>query len=74
MLNHTLDSSNEHSFAAEAGYTQDQAVFVTAYRDRQSASFKKTSGSLAWNSYAWFQAEPNGIWILKHGDYFLENL
>ncbi len=42
-------------------------IVVTAYRDRDSAGFKKTISGLAWNSFAWFVSEPENILILRNG-------
>lgn len=47
--------------ATDAGFDWRQVAFVTAYLDRSQGAFKKTVDSLAWNSFAWFAAEPDGI-------------
>ena len=44
--------------AFEAGFASENVAFVTAFLDRGSASFRKTVGTLAWGSYAWFASEP----------------
>jgi hypothetical protein len=44
----------------------DQIAFVTAFFDRDHAAFKRTVGALAWQSFAWFVAEPDHL-ILLHG-------
>lgn len=41
-----------------AGFPEDHIAFVTAYKDRSRAEFKKTVDVLAWGSYAWFESEP----------------
>lgn len=51
----------------KAGYDRSQILFVSAYADRQSPGFKKTVSHLAWNSFAWFISEPDGLFILKDG-------
>lgn len=51
----------------DAGFSAEQAAFVTAFRDRSHGAFKKTVNSLAWNSFAWFMAEPSQIMILRDG-------
>lgn len=49
----------------DAGFPIEHVAFVTAYRDRSSAPFKKTVDSLAWGSYAWFMAEPDGLFTIS---------
>ena len=51
----------------EAGFSRHQAAFLSAYRDRESAGFKKTVSGLAWGSFAWFMSEPDKIVILRDG-------
>lgn len=45
----------------DAGFPLEHVAFVTAYLDRSVAPFRKTVASLAWGSYAWFVAEPEGL-------------
>ncbi|MXR70306.1 restriction endonuclease [Shewanella sp. JBTF-M18] len=40
---------------------ESQAVFVTAYADREDRAFKKTFSVLAWQSFAWCMSEPDKI-------------
>jgi len=40
---------------------------VTAYLDRGAAAFRKTVPELAWNSFAWFAAEPDHIIAFRQG-------
>lgn len=40
---------------------ESQAVFVTAYVDREDKAFKKTFSVLAWQSFAWCMSEPEKI-------------
>jgi len=47
-----------------AGFSQSNVTFVTAYQDR-NAIFSKTVSSLAWGSFAWFASEPNQIIVLS---------
>ena len=47
--------------ATDAGLSNEQVTFLTAYEDRDSRSVKATLGSLAWNSFAWFTTEPDRI-------------
>jgi len=42
-------------------------AYVTAYFDRGGAAFKKTVDALAWDSYAWFVSEPDGLIELSTG-------
>lgn len=51
------------TIAKKAGFETENVTFLTAYLDRGSASFKKTVGSLAWGSYAWFASEPDNLII-----------
>lgn len=50
-----------------AGFKRKQVAFVTAYRDRESAGFRKTVSGLAWDSFAWFVSEPEHIVFLRDG-------
>jgi BsuBI/PstI restriction endonuclease domain/BsuBI/PstI restriction endonuclease HTH domain len=47
--------------AKDAGFPTEHLAFVTAYLDRSQPNFRKTVGSLAWGSYAWFVSEPDGL-------------
>lgn len=53
------------SIAKGAGFQTENVAFLTAYLDRGAASFKKTIGSLAWGSYAWFASEPDNLIIFS---------
>ena len=55
------------TIAAEAGFTEDQVAFVTAYSDRDDAAFKGSVGELAWRSFVWFMSEPEHI-VAFHRD------
>ncbi len=44
-----------------AGFPKEHIAFVTAYKDRSRAEFKKTVDVLAWGSYAWFESEPERL-------------
>lgn len=44
-----------------AGFPEEHIAFVTAYKDRSRAEFKKTVDVLAWGSYAWFESEPESL-------------
>lgn len=47
---------------------ESQAVFVTAYADREDKAFKKTFSVLAWQSFAWCMTEPDKIIGLHEKD------
>ncbi|HEV7311337.1 BsuBI/PstI family type II restriction endonuclease [Sphingopyxis sp.] len=44
-----------------AGFADEQIAFLTAYKDRESAGFRKTVSQLAWGSCAWFMSEPEQL-------------
>ena len=48
-----------------ANISPDRIAFVTAYRDRAEPAFKRTFGSIAWNTLVWFMAEPDHILMLR---------
>lgn len=52
----------------EAGFSEEQVAFVTAYADRDDAAFKGTVSELVWRSFAWFMSEPDHIMVLHQGD------
>ncbi len=45
----------------EAGFKSEQAAFVTAFADRDTAAFRKAVADLAWGSFAWCLSEPDHI-------------
>ena len=47
--------------ASPMGYTPEDAVFVTAYRDRGAKPVPKAIRELAWGSFAWFMSEPDNL-------------
>jgi BsuBI/PstI restriction endonuclease domain len=49
------------------GFPSEHLAFVTAYRDRSGAAFKKTVDALAWCSFAWFLSEPDHLVQLYAG-------
>ncbi|HTG31949.1 MAG TPA: BsuBI/PstI family type II restriction endonuclease [Thermoanaerobaculia bacterium] len=51
--------------AKGAQISAERIAFVTAYRDRNEAAFKKTFGTIAWNTLVWFMAEPDHVVILR---------
>ena len=56
-----------YALTDEAGFERSHVAFLTAYRDRESAGFRKTVSGLAWASFAWFVSEPDNIIILRDG-------
>jgi hypothetical protein len=50
-----------------AGFPDSSVAFVSAYLDRSQAAFRKTVAELAWNSFAWFAAEPEHIVAFRQG-------
>ena len=55
------------SVATEAGFSENQVAFLTAYADRDDAAFKASVSELAWRSFAWFMSEPDHIVALHRG-------
>ncbi|MGD0108231.1 MAG: BsuBI/PstI family type II restriction endonuclease [Rhodopila sp.] len=53
--------------ASAMGYEPEDAIFVTAYRDRGSRPVPKALRELAWNSFAWFMSEPDHLVQLHNG-------
>ena len=53
--------------ATEAGFSENQVAFVTAYADRDDAAFKASVSELAWRLFAWFMSEPDHIVVLCGG-------
>ena len=53
--------------AKEAGFSERQVAFVTAYEDRDDPAFRHSVSVLAWRSFAWFRSEPNHIMVLHRG-------
>jgi hypothetical protein len=51
--------------AQGASIASERIAFVSAYRDRGESAFKKTFGSIAWNTLVWFLAEPDHILMLR---------
>jgi hypothetical protein len=51
-----------------AKFQDSQVAFVNAFLDRTQGAFKKAVPDLAWQSFAWFVAEPDHIAFLKEGE------
>ena len=54
------------TIATEAGFSEGQVAFLTAYADRDDAAFKASVSELAWRSFSWFMSEPDRI-VMLHG-------
>ena len=52
--------------ASPRDYQPEDALFVTAYRDRQAPPVARAMRQLAWGSFAWFMSEPDHI-VQFHG-------
>jgi hypothetical protein len=53
--------------ARNAGFEERNLAFLTAFRDRGAAAFKKAVSDLAWGTFIWFMAEPDRLMILREG-------
>lgn len=53
--------------ASPMGYKPEDAVFVTAYRDRGAKPVPKAIRELAWGSFAWFMSEPGNLLQFHNG-------
>ena len=52
-------------FAEGTRIAPQRIAFVTAYSDRSAPSFRKTFGTVAWNTLVWLMAEPDRIVVLR---------
>jgi hypothetical protein len=50
---------------SEYKISQRHVLFVTAFLDRAESAFRKAISNLAWDSFAWFAAEPENIIALN---------
>lgn len=55
------------AIATEAGFSEDQVAFLSAYADRDDTAFKASVSELAWRSFVWFMSEPDQILLLHRG-------
>ena len=60
-INDTKKDGLMHLIKKSTKLKESQAVFVTAYADREDKAFKKTFSVLAWQSFAWCMSEPDKI-------------
>jgi hypothetical protein len=47
--------------ASPLAYSPQDAIFVTAYKDRAARPAARAIRDLAWGSFAWFMSEPEHI-------------
>jgi hypothetical protein len=50
-----------------AGFAREHVAFLSAYSDRASSGYRKTVSQLAWNTFAWFAAEPEQLIVMRDG-------
>jgi hypothetical protein len=55
------------AFAESGGYRPNQLLFVTAFLDRAERAFRRLVSEIAWDSYAWFVAEPDQLLHFQPG-------
>ncbi|MEN3754926.1 BsuBI/PstI family type II restriction endonuclease [Mangrovibacter sp. SLW1] len=55
--------------AADAGFSNKNIAFLTAFMDRGAPAFKKAVTELAWGSYAWFVSEPGNLIDMSDGKF-----
>lgn len=55
--------------ATGAGFTKEHLLFVTAFSDRDSPAFKKAVSTLARDSFAWFESEPDLLLVMKEREH-----
>lgn len=48
-----------------AKFSSESVFYVTAFADRAKPAFRKLVSELAWNSFAWFAAEPASLICLR---------
>ena len=53
--------------ASPRKYRPEDAVFVTAYADRDATAARRTMHALAWRSFAWFLSDPEKLIQLHDG-------
>jgi hypothetical protein len=49
----------------QAGFNPDDGVFLTAYLDKVSSTYRSSAHELAWRSFAWFVSEPDCLLQLR---------
>lgn len=56
------------SLAEEAGFRPSHLAFLTAFRSKTDAAFRKLSSDIAWGSFVWFASEPDAILYFRRDD------
>ena len=54
------------SWAGARGFQPERCRFVTVYRSRSEPIFRRTVGTLAWDSLVWLADEPTRVLRLEH--------
>lgn len=53
------------AIAAPSRFSDDAIYYVTAFPDRMHPAARRLLPELAWNTFAWFSSEPEGLLILQ---------
>jgi len=56
------------ALAVEAGFSSEHLAYVTVFSDRDASPYKTLAPNLAWDSFVWFESEPDAIVVLKRGN------
>jgi hypothetical protein len=51
----------------DAGYSEANIYFISAFSDRSALAFRKLVSEIAWGSFVWFVAEPDKLLALRAG-------
>jgi len=49
------------------GLEERHAAFVTAFVDRASPAYRKSSSEIAWDTFVWFASEPDSLVLFRGG-------
>ena len=55
------------ALASRGGVSAQRCAYVTAFRDRSDAIFRRVASSLTWGSFAWFASEPDHLLFFRRG-------
>lgn len=53
--------------ALNAGYTEDECVFVTVFKDRTASENRRLLHTISWGTFVWYLSEPDSIIFLYKG-------
>jgi hypothetical protein len=56
------------SLATDSGFTASDCAYVTAFHDRVKSHFRRMAASLAWDTFVWFETEPDQLIFLRRGE------